>query len=257
MEAVKATRNRNPAFPAVDLGRALELAEKLYEKETRKPFAPETAASHWDYSLKSSGALQAVSALKQFGLLLEDGDGNKRKLRLSEPALTIIIGKRTNSPERAKALQEVALTPKVYSELWSKADESGLPSDTELENYLLLERKPPFYEEAVKGLIKDFRSTIRLAKLEKNDILDRTGGTDGGNDPETTTPKPPKFGLGLMTPNAIPLTILTNDRSVAVVSIPQMSARAFDFLKSQLDLFRSAIVIDDSAPSQADPAPEK
>jgi len=293
-ELVKATRNRNPAFPALNLERAMELAERIYERESRKPMAPETAAKHWGYSIKSSGAQQSMSALKQFGLLMEEGDGNARKLRLSELALKIIIGKRTSAAGFVQALQEAALSPKLYAELWEKADEHGLPSDIELEHYLLLERKPPFYEDAVKGVISDFKSTVALAKLGTSDPIgldDSSGSQDEihiGDFVQWTSQGALRFAVpkrvawlsndgkwarvegsatGIPTdeltraepskPKGVPatspapsflppsevLTLPVIDGSVVRnIDIPKMSQAAFDFFKTQLDVYKAAIV---------------
>lgn len=172
----KQSRNRNPAHPAVALGVALDKAETLRSREGRKLMLAETAAKHWGSSLKSSSALQAISALKQFGLLVDERDGRVRKVRLSELALRILLDRREESLERLKAIQEAALRPKVYADLWSKAQGDGkLPSSTELEHYLMLEREQRFYEDTVKGVIKDFRSTIAFAKLGECDIIDDEG----------------------------------------------------------------------------------
>lgn len=169
----KATRNRNPAFPAISLAGALDRARTLYDKEARKPMLYETAAKHWGYSTKSSGAQQALSALKQYGLLIELPGDKMRKIQLSDLALQIILDKREESSVRLEALREAAVNPRVYADLWRKAGQDGsLPSDTELEHYLLLERKKPFFEDAVKTVLRGFRATMSLAKRGECDILD-------------------------------------------------------------------------------------
>lgn len=177
---IKQARNRNPAFPAISLQMAISRAYVLNNHEPRKLMAAETAARHWGYSVKSSGAQQVLSALKQYGLLTEEMVGKFRKVKLSDLAHKIILDKREGSVEKLESIRRAALMPKIYAELWKLAgDNCILPSDSELQHHLTVDRSPPFYMPVIKGLIKDFRSTISLAKLETSDIID---GNDLEND---------------------------------------------------------------------------
>ncbi len=167
------TRKRNPAFPLGSLPKALEKAQVIYSAEGRKPMAPGTATKHWGYSIASSSAHQAISALKQYGLIEDKKIEGHRKLQLTETALKILLDKREESVERLNAIRKSAISPKIFAELWKKrGDDDSFPSDAELSHYLLLERKQPYYDDVVPNLIKDFKATMAFAKMGENATID-------------------------------------------------------------------------------------
>ena len=139
MSDSKVKKDRSPNFPFINLQMALERARQFWNKEKRSaaPFA--VAAGHWGYSVTSSGALQTAGALKSYGLLLDDGVGGSRKLKLSELALRILLDERPEDNERKRYMREAALNPAVAAEVYKKWSD-GLPSDANLRHYLVLER---------------------------------------------------------------------------------------------------------------------
>ena len=258
----KLTRNRNPAFPAVGLEAALDRVQVLLKHEGRKPMRPETAATHWGYSITSSAAQQALSALKQYGLLIDEKDGDARKLRLSPLALRIVLDKRTDSTERLKALREAALNPRVFAELWRKAgDDGSLPSNTELEHYLTLERKQPFYPDAVKNVIKIFESTITLAKLEKDDIIEGNGKGEDSEDDEGGQQTPmPRVQQPASHSNVIvrDLTFPLIGGEAAVLRVPlPLSEENFSLLTTLLQTMKAAIVKPPSSTTDTNNSPSE
>ena len=84
----KKKRERSPAYPAISLRESIERVQTLWQNEKRNAVPISVAASHWDYAAKSSGAFQTISALKQYGLLTDEGIGDKRNVRLSDPLST-------------------------------------------------------------------------------------------------------------------------------------------------------------------------
>jgi hypothetical protein len=159
----KPKRDRSPAYPGVDLAQAIDRANALYQAE-RKNVAPINAIlHHWGYSPGSGRGLVTLAALKHFGLLLDEGSGERRQARLSPRALRIILDAHEDSPERRQAVREAALEPKIHRELWEKY-EGDLPSDPTLRTYLSLERN--FTDRAVRSFIPQFRRTVAFAELE-------------------------------------------------------------------------------------------
>lgn len=159
----KPKRDRSPAYPAVDLAQAIDRANALYQAE-RKNAAPINAIlHHWGYSPGSGRGLVTLAALKHFGLLSDEGSGDRRQARLSPRALRIILDAHEDSPERRQAIREAALEPKIHKELWEKYD-GDLPSDPTLRTYLSLERN--FTDRAVRNFIPQFRRTVAFAELE-------------------------------------------------------------------------------------------
>lgn len=171
-EALKAiirkAKERSPNYPGINLETAIEKAQILREKEG-KHFAPVEAVLHdWGYVPKSSGGLVTLSALRKFGLIDEQGKGANRRIKLSDLALKILLDDREDSIERIEAIKEAALNPVIHQKLWKEYG-AELPSE---ENLLVtLRRDEGFTDNAAKDLIKEYSSTIELAKLKKSDIM--------------------------------------------------------------------------------------
>jgi hypothetical protein len=165
---IKKAKERSPNYPGIDLETALEKARILREREGKHYAPAETVLHHWGFVRKSGGGLVALSALKKFGLIDDQGKGEKRQVKLSDLALRILLDDREDSKERIEAMQEAALSPIIHQKLWKEYG-AELPSD---ENLLVtLRRDGGFTDNAAKDLIKEYRSTIELAKLKKSDIM--------------------------------------------------------------------------------------
>jgi len=169
-DEVKRKRQRSPAYPYINLETALKRAKEFYENEARNAVNIKVAVKHWGYEEKSSGGLQTAATLISFGLLKDEGIGDKRKLQLTQIALRILLDTRPDSKERGIAIKEAALAPKVHQEIWKKWG-SALPSDSSLKYTLTVEWVPPFNDNAVVGFIKEYKDTIAFAKLSEADEL--------------------------------------------------------------------------------------
>ena len=118
------------------------------------------AASHWGYAAKSSGVFQTISALKQYGLTIDDGSGAKRGIRLSDSALAT-LREEPNSEGWLARIQTAALTPPIHRELWSRFRAEA--SDKNIKTYLIFDRK--FAEIGAIALVKEYRDTINFAQF--------------------------------------------------------------------------------------------
>ncbi|MFL6388686.1 MAG: hypothetical protein ACJ71U_14480 [Terriglobales bacterium] len=159
-------KHRSPAYPAINLAQAIKRAEEFYRHEVRNPASFNAAASHWDYSPTSSGALLTLAALKSFGLFTELESATGRTVQLSPLGLKIIADKRPESPERVAAIKEAALKPKIHAMIWRRYN-GGLPSDAELE--YRLENDWKFNINSIKAFVKELKDTIAFAKLTESD----------------------------------------------------------------------------------------
>jgi len=156
-------RLKSPPFPSIPLQKAVERAAQLYASE-RDHFVPvSSAARAWNMSPTSSAPIQTVGALKQYGLITDEGTGATRKVRLTHDALRIVLDKVPNSADRLRALERCFLAPKAFSELWQQYGKN-LPSDQTVLNYLTLERKltglAPFSELGAIELLSNYLSTM-------------------------------------------------------------------------------------------------
>jgi len=180
------TRHRSPAYPAIPLRKALERAKEFYSVQ-KQHAAPTTATvGIWGFGSKSSGGAQVISALKQYGLLSESGEGESRQLQLTDVALGIIRDEREPSPDRDAAIRKAALLPKIYAEMWKKWD-GHLPAEATVKYFLTHERD--YNETAIPDLIASYKDTVVFAKLaepDKNPLAE--GAPSPNQDGEIKTP---------------------------------------------------------------------
>lgn len=163
-------RFKSPPYPFIALPKAMERVKALHAKAQHHPVGTPVLADAWKYSVKSSGLIQTVAALMQFGLLADEGSGDKRRFRLTHDALRIVQDADPLSEKRKAALIKAALYPKVHKELWEKYGATA--SDIVLKNYLTLDRREagqaPFSGAAADILINEYKTSIAYAELEKN-----------------------------------------------------------------------------------------
>ena len=158
----KTTRMRSPAYPSVNLEAAIDHAKVIYDKEKRSSAPVLVVATHWGTNIKSSKGLRLIAALKQFGLVNEEGEGEDRHVRLSNRALDLIVQTNRLDPAWRKAVAEAALAPRIHKALWEHFA-SSLPSDDNLRVYLI--RQMEFHDYKVRRFIKEFRATLAFAGL--------------------------------------------------------------------------------------------
>ena len=173
-ESTKTGRLRSPPYPTLPLQRAIERAEQLYRQERDHAVPILSAAGAWGVSSTSSSPITIAGALRQYGLIEYDGEGNSKKLRLTHEALRILLDRIPTSPERLEALRRAFLKPKVFLELWEKW-KADLPSDQTMQNYLVLERRladqAPYSEQAAAELLANYRASMAFAAPTDADII--------------------------------------------------------------------------------------
>jgi hypothetical protein len=182
-------RLRSPAYPYINLETAIARAQAFYDIEIRSAVPITLAAKDWGYEAKSSAAMQTAAALMSFGLMSDEGTGDKRKVRLTQNALKILLDKRPDSIERAALIKQAALAPKIHQQIWEKL--GGGVSDGALRHSLIFEWNPPFNENSVDGFIREFRDTIAFAKLAESD---KVATEDGSNEESRSAAYVPKLG---------------------------------------------------------------
>ena len=89
---------------------------------------------HCGTDIKSSKGLRLIAALKQFGLVVEEGGGDDRQVRLSEKALDVLMPE--SDDQKAKPLRWQRLAPPLHKKIWDFY-KGTLPSDPTLRVYLL------------------------------------------------------------------------------------------------------------------------
>ena len=147
---------RGPSYPFIDLEEAIVATKKIYDYTKRAPAPAGAVVEHaLGYSVKSSGGVKTIAALKSYGLLEEAG----QSLKITDRAYRILIDT-PGSSERKQAIKEAALSPKWYQSVFTKW---GADPPTSTRSTLILEHG--FIPTTVDSFLKDYRKTIQYAGL--------------------------------------------------------------------------------------------
>ena len=161
--------HRSPANPAYPLDLAVQYAKELYaglKRDLHAMVPRDVIYSNWALNSVSEGDAR-IAALKQYGLLFEQGQSDQKRLQLTALAKEICL-EMTPEKTHLELLQEVALTPKIYRHLWNKFGHGQQhPSDEELEEELLMLN---FNPKSTRKVISNFKRTVTYARLM--DLLD-------------------------------------------------------------------------------------
>lgn len=180
----KRKRTRSPQFPFINLETALIRARQFYDQEKRNAVNVAVATKDWGFADNSSSGAQTIATLTSFGLMQDEGIGDRRTVRLSPNALRILLDQRPDSTERAELIKQAALAPKIHQQLWEKLG-ADMPSDAQIRHMLLFDWPVPFNENAVDGFIRQYRDTIAFAKLIESDKVASEVKDSGDSKDET------------------------------------------------------------------------
>lgn len=180
----KQPRFRSPPYPSIPLSKAIERATAFYTKALHHSVPIAVAASAWEYKEKSSGLFGTLATLKQFGLVVDEGAGDKRRFKLTESAMRIVRDPDPNSEKRKAAIRSAALAPKIHAELWDRYEAAGASGamDVALKSYLTLDRSEdgaaPFSDAAAEEVIAEYRQTMAFAGLLESEDVSSVDGSD-------------------------------------------------------------------------------
>lgn len=243
-------KKRSPQYPAITLEVALRRASEFLDEFDEHPGPLDGAAAAWTTTVKSSGFLQIVSSLKQFGLMTDEGSNDDRLLKLT-PAALDILAHEEDSAERRRLIQIAALSPKVHRELWDKFGPKLPQSDSPLKLYLTRQREgATFNRDAVDAFISDFRKSISYARLGQTDTiqvddepseLDDEGTPDVNATLEMPKPAKPQGGAPPPTSGLKDFPLYTAGQKGALYVPATMTEADFALLKQQLDAYLMVI----------------
>lgn len=201
----QAKRFRSPPYPAINLGKAIERAKLLYDKALHHAVGVSVLADAWGYKVKSSGLWGTAAALMQFGLLTDEGTGEKRRFQLTDWALRIIRDPNPISEKRKATIQQAALYPKIFKELWESYQGATTISDIVLKSHLTIDRHEnglaPYSDAAADEVIAVYKETLVFAGFNggANSVIleetsDKKGGQNGDHTPSGEKKHLPKVG---------------------------------------------------------------
>lgn len=176
----KAKQGRSPAYPFIPVEKALAQAKALHDAEGKYAAPMSSAFKAWGYGEKSSGGRQTLAALRYFGLIDSEGEGETRKVKVSETALRILLDQREDQTERLALIRQVALQPAIHRLLFEKYGD-GLPSDATVRHFLVFDQK--FNPQAANEIIAEFKATAAFAGLyQPSAVLDKAKIDEGDGD---------------------------------------------------------------------------
>ncbi len=153
----KTTRAKSPNAPSYSLQECLEDTRKVFRIENQVATSRESIAEHIALAPQSGPFNRKLSSLRQYGLLETIG----KDLRVSD--LFIRIEHATGETERCRALREALGRPTVFQRLLSQYEQTGLPSDINLTNQLIIKHR--FTKKNAEVVSRAFLDSSRFAGL--------------------------------------------------------------------------------------------
>lgn len=174
---------RGPAYPYFDLKKAINMAKKMYDYTKRSATPVESLVKDaWGFSATSSSGVKALAAMKYFGLIEDVQGGSTKMAKLTDRAYRILVDSE-DSQERIQEIQKAALSPRQYKYCWDTWG-ADMPSDSAMRSHLIFERE--FHEGSVDAFLRDYKSTIRFAGLDRVIIRSETN-SDNESDESSAT----------------------------------------------------------------------
>lgn len=251
-------KDRSPSYPSIPLERALERASVVYDRERRHAAPILSLFTAWDFKGQTGPALVTLAALKKYGLLEDEGSGAARKAKLTDLALDILLAPSEDHPNRLAALRRAALSPTIFADLRSQFG-TVLPSDETLRYYLVRERK--FLEKAATEVIRNYRETVRFAKLEESDTVSPEPQPEFSEDSMPATPIEHP-AVVVAPPGSVPHFAAQSGRSIqlpiargqwATLEAPfPLSREAWERMVQILEVMKPSLVEMDEAPAEDD-----
>jgi hypothetical protein len=170
----KRRAGRSPAYPNLTIQKALDQAKALHRAEGDYAAPLTSAMASWGYSAKSSGARQTLATLRYYGLIDVTGDGDARKVKVSDIGRRILLDQREDQSEKKALIRKVALNPTIHKALYDQYP-TGLASDGSVTHFLMFEQH--FNQAAAVELLAEFKETARYVGLyEPSKELDKGTG---------------------------------------------------------------------------------
>jgi hypothetical protein len=254
-------QGRSPAYPLVSLGDAIARVRKLWEAQRKHPGQIDSVLKALGYNSQSGTALRTLAALGHYGLIVDSGIGDERRISVSERAQDILLLPESDS-RQADALKKAALEPAIFKELWDRYGKT-LPINDSISPYLV--RDKGFNESIVSEVINNYRESFQLAKLgdlgEDNSVEDSGKPQNDAASQINTKPLSShqlKKADSVMTQTNLEheLPVLVADGRIARIPFP-MSNDDFDLLIGTLNLWKKKLTKVIEKPVQQDnyPAP--
>lgn len=237
---------RSKKCPSLALSVAVDLAKRFYQKAGKTKVKAEVAVNALGYTSLNGAALTTLGALSQYGLIERD-----KGSMISISPVAIRIFHPLNKEQEIKSLEELALNPKVFNELYTNGFQKA--EDELITNHLI---QNGFTPEKAKKVAVVFKANMELANLNGDGIkphsddnqddqsepdkieLPKTVMAGSSNFSAVLTKKPDMNSMTI-SPGELPVPIA--EGLVARVPFP-MSEDDFELLISTLQLWKKKLI---------------
>jgi len=155
----KRHRQKSPNAPAYSLQECQEDTRKIFRAEGQVPISRESIAEHLSLAAQSGPFNRKLSSLRQYGLL----DPMGKDLRVSD--LFLRIEHAPDESERRRSRREALGRPTIFQSLLAQYENSGMPSDINLTNQLVLKYR--FTKKNAETVAKAFLESCRFVGLSQ------------------------------------------------------------------------------------------
>lgn len=153
--------HRSPAYPSIDLEKAIPLVQKLNEKFQDDVFSRDNAVMELGLQ-KGGDAFRKIAALVHFGLINRKGSSYNVTFLAKQ-----IIFPGDDEKIKKTAIMGAANTPKLYKKLILSHQGKQLP--TALHHSLITIEK--FNQSVAEKVAKDFKKSIEFSGILRNGIV--------------------------------------------------------------------------------------
>lgn len=157
----KRTLHRSPAYPSIDLEKAIPLVVRLNEKFSDDVFSRDNAATELGLQ-KGGDAFRKIAALSHFGLISRKGSSYK-----VAPLAKQIIFPGDDDNVKQNAIRDAVKNPTLYRALIISYQGKQLP--TALYHRLITTER--FNQSVAEKVAKDFKKSVEFAGILKNGII--------------------------------------------------------------------------------------
>ncbi len=149
---------RSPAYPYVDLRKAVELTGEIYSIAKRHSVNKEVLFKQLGFTSMSGSAKKTLAALKYYGLLEQShGDSD---VRLSDRAI-VIVHALDGSAEKRNAIRDAFFSPAMYAYCFEKWGSDYIPDDF-MKSHLILDKG--FNDSTVSRFITQYKVSLAFAE---------------------------------------------------------------------------------------------
>ena len=187
-------------FPFINLVKALERGQQIFDNDRNgKGLKMPVAFAAWGYSDKSSGGFQTVGALKQYGILEDEGSKDDRAVKLTQDARHFYLTE--IEEEKRKLLSRFVTNPALMHymlEEWDFGTVDDAVARSHLKTVIGLNDQSA---RSALGIYKDNLRFVGSKGSNKNSTSDSQSletedksEENGSNDVPETAPKRIKVG---------------------------------------------------------------